>query len=154
MRVSGIRAQRDDELSLYRGGMRGAMARFLTVNDFSDSPPLRRANEPLHFDPRPAAPEFGVEPANYGVKTPLHNDQGPCVYLGPQGQRCSRPAIANGFCGQHRPAPPARPGAAPTAAGRKSPIAAAVFFAIALLENFWPAISDLFREIIRWIHAH
>jgi len=161
MRESGIRAQRDDELSLYRSGMRGAMARFLTVNDFSGSVPLRDAKEPLHFDPHPAAgPEFGVESTPYGVSATApnnRNDQGPCLYLGPQGQRCSRPALANGFCGRHVPAQLGQPGESNLAArtpGQKSRIAAAVFFAIAIFEYLWPIVSEVYREIIRLIHSH
>ncbi|HVB99690.1 MAG TPA: DUF5763 domain-containing protein [Candidatus Dormibacteraeota bacterium] len=26
---------------------------------------------------------------------------GPCLYLGPRGQRCDRPALENGFCALH-----------------------------------------------------
>jgi hypothetical protein len=57
---------------------------------------------------------YGVEPTAYGVSSTRYGiasqdrkncgDQGPCLYFGPQGQRCDRPAIANGFCGRHLPA--------------------------------------------------
>src|ERR1700678_3615662 len=30
-------------------------------------------------------------------------DQGPCLYLGPNGQRCDRGAVEDGFCAIHRP---------------------------------------------------
>src|SRR5271157_6011556 len=105
--------------------MRSAMARFLTVNDFSDSSPVPRGNQGLNLDPERAAADsefgvepdsYGVEPASYGLSTTLdsgrstsgknRNDQGPCLYFGPQGQRCSRPAIANGFCARHKPVQP------------------------------------------------
>src|ERR1700689_4447626 len=96
MRVSGIRAQRDHELSLYRGGMRSAMPRFLTVNGFSASPPVPRGSQEVDFDPdASAAPEFGVEQTADGVATARYgvaptilktsSDQGPCLYFGPQG---------------------------------------------------------------------
>ena len=92
--------------------MRSAMARFLTVNDFSGSPPVPRGNHEFNLDAGQAAvyPEFGVEPDSYGVEPASYgvstarggitsttgknrNDQGPCLYFGPQGQRCSRPAL-------------------------------------------------------------
>lgn len=28
---------------------------------------------------------------------------GPCLYLGPRGQRCMRPALEGGFCARHSP---------------------------------------------------
>lgn len=28
---------------------------------------------------------------------------GPCLYLGPGGERCSRPAVQDGFCVRHHP---------------------------------------------------
>ena len=151
------------------------MARFLTVNDFSGSPPVPRGNQDLNFDPeQAAAPEFGIEPVTYGVEPAPYgvsatrdggafvagknrNDQGPCLYFGPQGQRCSRPAIVNGFCARHTPeqiAQAAPPGSALPAAGRKSRIAAIVLAALFIFDNLWPVISEVFREIIRLIHSH
>ena len=114
--------------------MRSAMARFLTVNDFSGSPPVPRGNQEFNLDPEQTAadPESdvgpdsgGIEPAAYGVSGTRgriasttgknRNDQGPCLYFGPQGQRCSRPAIANGFCARHMPAQlSSQPGCTPT----------------------------------------
>ena len=150
------------------------MARFLTVNDFSGSPPVPRGNQDFNLDPEEAAAdsEVGVEPDSYGVETASHgsstatsknrNDQGPCLYFGPQGQRCSRPAIANGFCARHMPAQlgqavrsggetSTRPGAA--ALGSR-PLARIVAVGIAIFAALWPVVADLLREIIRWIHAH
>jgi hypothetical protein len=155
--------------------MRGAMARVLTVNDSSGSPPVRRAIQGLNLDPEPAAAdfEFGVERASYGVETTRdsgsstngknRNDQGPCLYFGPQGQRCGRPALSNGFCARHLPVrlnqsaqlgQSARPRLTLPISGRKPRIAAIVFAALALIESFWPTISELFRALIRLIHAH
>ena len=157
------------------------MARVLTVNDFSGSPPVPRGNQDFNLDPEQAATdsEFGVEPDSYGVEPASYgvsitrdggasttgkkrNDQGPCLYFGPQGQRCSRPAIANGFCGRHMPAQLgesanpgapsyARPGGA--ALGSR-PLARIVAIGIAIFAALWPIVADLLREIIRWIHAH
>jgi hypothetical protein len=161
--------------------MRSAMARFLTVNDFSGSPPVPRGNQEFNLDAGQAAvyPEFGVEldscgvePASYGVSTARggiasatgknRNDQGPCLYLGPQGQRCSRPALGNGFCARHMPAQlgqAARLGAAtsarPDAASLGSrPLARIIAVGIAIFAALWPVVADLLREVIRWIHAH
>jgi hypothetical protein len=160
--------------------MRSAMARFLTVNDFSGSPPVPRGNQGLNLDPEQAtASEFGVEPDTYRVEPAPYgvsatrsggtsttgknrDDQGPCLYFGPQGQRCSRPAIANGFCARHTPAQLgqlakvgaasyARPGAA--ALGTR-PLARIIAIGIAIFAALWPIVADLLREIIRWIHAH
>jgi hypothetical protein len=148
------------------------MPRFLTVNGFSASPPVPRVTQDLNFDPdTSAAPEFGVETspagiesAPYGVTSTIRknsDDQGPCLYFGPQGQRCDRRAIANGFCRRHLPAQldqsarfgarsPARPGVAPP--GSK-PFARVIAVGIAIFAALWPVIADLLREIIRWIHA-
>src|SRR5271167_2648316 len=169
MRVSGIRAQRDREAQLYRGEMRGAMERFLTVNGFSGSTPAPNDNQALNVAPQSGTnPEFGIESTPYGVEARIRNsrapsnDQGPCLYFGPQGQRCSRPAVSNGFCGRHMPAQLgesanpgapsyARPGGA--ALGSR-PLARIVAIGIAIFAALWPIVADLLREIIRWIHAH
>src|SRR5271156_4823025 len=129
--------------------MRSAMARVLTVNDFSGSPPVPRGNQDFNLDPEQAATdsEFGVEPDSYGVETTSYgvlttrgdgaltsgknrNDQGPCLYFGPQGQRCSRPALGS------------------------RPLARIVAIGVAIFAALWPIVADLLREIIRWIHAH
>ena len=165
MRVSGIQAQRDRETQLYRGEMRGAMERFLTVNGFSGSTPTPSDNQALNVGPASSpAPEFGIEPTPYGVEARIRDsraprsDQGPCLYFGPQGQRCSRPAVSNGFCASHLPAQPRQTGQPGVVAApgvrQKSRIVAIVLFAVAMLQSFWPAISDVIREIIRWLHAH
>jgi len=157
------------------------MARVLTVNDFSGSPPVPRGNQDFNLDPEQAATdsEFGVEPDSYGVETTSYgvlttrgdgaltsgknrNDQGPCLYFGPQGQRCSRPAIANGFCARHMPAqlgesanPSAASYARPGGAALGSrPLARIVAIGVAIFAALWPIVADLLREIIRWIHAH
>jgi hypothetical protein len=167
--------------------MRSAMPRFLTVNGFSASPPVPRGSQDVNFDPDAnAAPEFGVETSDSGVGSggygveqtsdsvattgfgvasairKTSSDQGPCLYFGPQGQRCDRRAIANGFCRHHLPAQlnqssrfgaasPAQPG---VASPSSKPFARVIAVGIAIFAALWPAIADLLREIIRWIHAH
>lgn len=145
------------------------MARFLTVNDFSGSPPVPRGNQDFNLDPErtAAASEFGVEPDSYSVEPATYgvlpnagqkrSDQGPCLYFGPQGQRCSRPAIANGFCARHTPEQAeqsASLGAALPSAGRKPRIVALGLAALVFFDYFWPIISEVVREIIRLTHAH
>jgi hypothetical protein len=148
--------------------MHSAMARFLTVNDFSGSPPVPRGNRDFNLDPEKAStPEFGVEPDSYGVEPASYgvlaaisknrNDQGPCLYFGPQGQRCSRPASANGFCARHASVQlgqSAPTGGALPATGRKPRILALGLAALFIFDYLWPMISEVFREIIRLIHAH
>jgi len=167
--------------------MRSAMARFLTVNGFSASPPVPRGGQDVNFDPEAdAAPEFGVAAADYGIEpspaggesasygvsstrygvasTSRKNsgDQGPCLYFGPQGQRCDRRALVNGFCARHLPAqlgqsakPDAASYARPGAAALGSrPLARLIAIGIAIFAALWPVVADLLREIIRWIHAH
>jgi hypothetical protein len=73
-------------------------------------------------------------------------DQGPCLYLGPSGQRCDRPALAGGYCEIHRP------GGSLLARAAPSKRILAVIAAIAGI--LWPVIADLVREIVRWMHMH
>jgi len=70
---------------------------------------------------------------------------GPCLYLGPRGQRCARPAIDDGFCEKHRPGEKV----AGSLVGRR--VLGAV---VAVLGILWPYVADLVREIIRWFQHH
>lgn len=70
---------------------------------------------------------------------------GPCLYLGPSGQRCAKPALEGGFCAVHSPGS----SAAITPSRRR--VLAAVAAIIGIL---WPYVDDVVREIIRWVHAH
>jgi hypothetical protein len=71
---------------------------------------------------------------------------GKCLYLGPAGQRCNRDALDDEFCSVHQPgATAATIGALP-----KRTLAAI----IAIAGILWPYISDLIRELVRWIHSH
>jgi hypothetical protein len=73
-------------------------------------------------------------------------DQGPCLYLGPSGQRCQRRALEGGYCATHRPGAISLP-SAPLS---KKTLAAIIGIATVL----WPIISDIVREIVRWMHSH
>jgi len=70
---------------------------------------------------------------------------GPCLYLGPSGQRCAKPALEGGFCALHSP----HSGAAITPNRRR------VLAAVAAIAGIlWPYVDDVVREIIRWMHSH
>jgi hypothetical protein len=72
-------------------------------------------------------------------------DQGPCLYLGPAGQRCDRRAIEGGYCARHRPGASALP---------KPALFTKTLAAIAAVAGLlWPYIADLVREVIRWMHS-
>ncbi|HUO34318.1 MAG TPA: hypothetical protein VMU43_04955 [Candidatus Acidoferrum sp.] len=70
-----------------------------------------------------------------------------CLYFGPRGERCSRPALANGFCAAHQP------GAAkePASPAKRKRILGAIIGIIGVL---WPLLSELFHELSRWMHPH
>ena len=82
-------------------------------------------------------------PAHLAASGVAKADLGPCLYLGPAGQRCDQRAFEEGYCAQHQPG--ARP---PIVAGSK--VVAASFGIIGLL---WPYLADLVREIIRLMHS-
>lgn len=71
-------------------------------------------------------------------------DLGPCLYLGPAGQRCDERAFEGGYCAKHQP------GASPSSSGSPKKVVAASAGILGLL---WPYLADLFREIIRLIHS-
>jgi hypothetical protein len=71
-------------------------------------------------------------------------DEGPCLYLGPAGQRCYRPALKGGFCAAHQPGATAR-----AKIGKKSKVVAAI---AGIGGALWPYIYDFVRELIRILH--
>jgi hypothetical protein len=125
--------------------MQGAMDRFLTVNDSSSSGGVR---DPREF--ASPASDDSPEPAELSpslAESTVAGTQGPCLYFGPQGQRCSRPALTGGFCSRHQP----EAESAKTSSRGVPRIAAA---GIGILAALWPIIFDVLRVIIRWLHAH
>jgi hypothetical protein len=106
-----------------------------TIND--DKPDFRVEDEIGGVDAGPAA-TIAVKSRSQEV------DEGPCLYLGPAGQRCYRPALKGGFCAAHQPGATAR-----AKLGKKSKIAAA---AAGLGGVLWPYIYDFVRELIRILH--
>jgi hypothetical protein len=122
--------------------MLGAMDRFLTVNDSSSSSEPRRLRE-LH----PGDAADWADPLSSLVESGASGTQGPCLYLGSQGQRCLRPALIGGFCQRHQSgSETAKPGSRGV-----TRMAAA---GIGILAALWPIVFDILRIIVRWIHAH
>ena len=84
-------------------------------------------------------------------------DQGPCLYLGPSGERCTRRAYRDGYCINHQPTKSSRlvsPGDG-AAADKPSARMVKVITAIAALLGFLaPMLDDLVRAILRWLHSH
>lgn len=71
---------------------------------------------------------------------------GSCLYFGPAGQRCDRPAIKDGFCARHQ--------SGVVSETAKAPLPRRVVAILTLLVALWPLVADLIRQVIRWIHAH
>jgi hypothetical protein len=93
------------------------------------------ANLSTPFD---AAIDRSVEQGSRG-------DQGPCLYLGPAGQRCKARALAGGFCARH----------GLNASPREAAVAISPRKLIALLAAaiaLWPILADVVRAILRYIH--
>ncbi len=67
-----------------------------------------------------------------------------CLYLGPAGERCYRPALDNGFCPAHQPN--ASPSAVRDQSRARKKKAAATVGIIAAL---WPVIEELLRQLFR-----
>jgi len=124
--------------------MRGAMERVVTVNasraklDPGDEFGSLNAGDSFGDD-------FGVETTGSLTGTAASGSEGPCLYLGPRGERCDRPALQGGFCSRHQPGGGLRSGKRPTK------LVAAVLAALGLL---WPLLGDIVREVVRWIHSH
>ncbi len=79
-------------------------------------------------------------PADFEVR-PTEADQGPCLYLGPAGQRCDRRALEGGFCAKHQPG---------TARNLPSPqVPRRAIAAAGVLAVLWPVLADLIRELMR-----
>ncbi|MGA9936792.1 MAG: hypothetical protein WA369_18100 [Candidatus Acidiferrales bacterium] len=72
---------------------------------------------------------------------PGDRDYGPCLYLGPSGQRCSRRALQSGFCALHQPG--AKRPASKTSHTKR------VAAAIGALGALVPWLIDLLRELFR-----
>jgi hypothetical protein len=151
--------------------MRDAMGRVVTVNASRGS--TTRSTAPTREFGIDSGGEFGVgsitQPTDYGIGTIVEGDnygrdfriptappvgivskgadQGPCLYLGPRGQRCDRRATNAGFCAIHQP-----DGVA--ASGISKPSKKFIASLLAIAAVVWPYLADIVKEVIRWIHAH
>ncbi len=129
------------------------MERFVTVNDLSGStagsgPLEAEAAEDREWGFERAGRDAGARAAGGGFGSPPRLDQGPCLYLGPRGQRCGNPAISGGFCARHEPSELGGPKVASRGVSR------VVAAGIGILAAMWPILADLLREVLRWIHSH
>ena len=106
-----------------------------TMADISDGDWIAPGEDPLPIE----SPQTGPAQAP-GVG----QEHGFCLYLGPRGQRCRRPAIQSGFCRLHQP------GGFPRAVRDRKRILAA---ALALAAILWPYLHDVLAEILRWINT-
>lgn len=111
------------------------------------------------FDDPPISPQLTASRAASASSrlkvTPA--DQGPCLYLGPSGERCTRRAFRDGYCVNHQPTKPSRLNSPSDGAAADKPSSRMVkiISALAALLGFLaPMLDDLVRAIIRWIHAH
>jgi hypothetical protein len=90
----------------------------------------------------------------HGYRVPVESDPsshemrgipnyGCCIYLGPRGQRCERPALEDGFCARHSPE------AAVPGLWTWFRRFAAILVAAAIL---WPIIEAFLEELSHWSH--
>ena len=138
------------------------MDRDVRVNATDTCLGLYRPNEPK-MDSKPlrqGVPMDDVaDPSEYGAASPAKSGAplspaptnargsdtaGPCLYLGPAGQRCERRALEGAFCGVHQPG-----GIAGKIGNPGRVLAAALTIAVLL----WPYLEELVHEIIRWKHS-
>lgn len=105
---------------------------------FSDEQPDYRLEEDIGTD------DMGSMAASVAPRLIDTTDQGPCLYLGPAGERCSRHAVKGGFCELHQPGAQAR-----AKLGKRSKIVAAI---AGLLGVLWPYIYDFVHQLIRLIY--
>jgi len=73
--------------------------------------------------------------------SPKRSDLGACLYLGPVGQRCNRPAQEGSFCAQHQPegSSASMPALSPRRLG----------VMLTILALLWPILADVLRELLR-----
>lgn len=118
------------------------------------------------FDPHPTSGDWGEildipetqdgEPVEAPeIDNQLRSNAGPgtwgtCLYFGPGGERCSRPADSSGFCSRHRGGVEAK-AVGTTSPAKQNRILAAIF---ALLGILWSVLSPLIHAILHWIHSH
>jgi len=103
--------------------------------------------------PKPPQLSPPLQPGDAGMSrtprgpsgAPAGADQGPCLYLGPAGQRCDRRAIASGYCSKHQLA--SLPGLQPSLSIPQ--ISKRALGAAGILAVLWPILFDFIRELLR-----
>jgi len=125
--------------------MRDAMGRVVTVNASRGS--TGSAGRFGIAEPGDYGRDWGISPSAPVGIVAKGADQGPCLYLGSHGQRCSRRATHAGFCAIHQPD-------GITSAGIPRPSKKLIASLLAIAAVVWPYLADIVREVIRWIHAH
>jgi Family of unknown function (DUF5763) len=131
-----------------------AMDRFLTVNDspagaddFGQADDVRGdagagARRGVHRElPTPE----DLFPAEVRAPQVPPRANGFCLYLGPRGERCSRPAGETGFCSKHQQSGAPTPEANPAQVGRR------MMTGFALLAIVLPILLDVLRALARWL---
>ena len=107
------------------------MERRVTVNDRIERVEIE---VPEDLQPLESSEELAVQPEN-------RSRNGPCLYLGPAGERCAKTALEGGYCAKHHPDPSLQdPG---RSYGR------VVVAAVALVAIAWPYIADVVRALLR-----
>jgi hypothetical protein len=102
------------------------------------------ASPPVSIQPAASAQFPSAQSATTQFPLRQSSSRPACLYLGPGGERCDRPALDSGFCAQHQLNPSAAP--RETSNRTKAKKAAAVAGVLAAL---WPLILDLIRELMR-----
>jgi len=111
------------------------MERRVTVNDGIERVELEIPEELEPLDE-------GDEPAP-GDSKATPGPQGPCLHLGPRGERCKRAAIADGYCAKHHHDPELR------SPGRN--YTRVLVATVALLTILWPYLEELAHDLTRWM---
>jgi len=118
------------------------MERRVSVNAKATSePPTDRSDELTRAWPDQELLQTQGFPGEGSSSDSEPRPNGPCLYFGPAGERCSRPALSGGFCAKHQPGGPME------ALKNPARILAAALGIVALI---WPYVNDLVREILRW----
>jgi hypothetical protein len=105
---------------------------------------FREEPSDFRFEDGIGADDLGPMQTSVAPAAPTTADQGPCLYLGPAGQRCYRRAVKGGFCALHQLDATVR-----AKIGKPSKIAAAVTGIVGVL---WPYIYDFVHQLIRLLH--
>jgi hypothetical protein len=90
--------------------------------------------------PRGAEDELAGAPTAFSANA----DCGPCLYLGPSGERCDRRALEGGFCSLHQPGA-TRPASSKQTAKRVGAVVGALAALLPWLTGLIRTLIHLFR---------